>query len=113
MDRFTRRSTALLILVVLVLPYVRAPLCQAGSHEHADHHAPAGVRALVDLPSHASETATDCHTLMGCAVVLQASLPVVATGFRAFTHATGDALAIAAAPIRSRASPDTPPPKTV
>ena len=108
-----RRSTALLILAVLVLPYVRAPLCQAGSHEHADHHASAGASAVPQMPSHDSEATTDCHTLMGCAVVLQASLPDVATGFRAFTHATGSALAIAAAPIRSRASPDTPPPKTV
>lgn len=113
MDPFTRRSSALVILVVLVLPYARAPLCQAGSHEHADHDAPAGVHALVDQPGHGSEAAMDCHRLMGCAIVLQASLPVVATGFRAITHSAGDALAITAAPIRSRASPDTPPPKNV
>ena len=113
MDPFTRRPSALVILVVLVLPYVRAPLCQAGSHEHMDHDAPAGVHALVDQPSHGSEAATDCHRLMGCAIVLQASLPAVATGFRAIGHTAGDAPAITAAPIRSRASPDTPPPKNI
>lgn len=29
-----RKSVALLALFVLTMPYLRAPLCQAGSHEH-------------------------------------------------------------------------------
>ena len=108
-----QRIAISLLLLALALPYARAPLCQAGSHEHAEHHGIAGVPAFDRTPSDAPGAAGDCHTLMGCATVLQTSLPVVATGFRAITHAAGDALAITAAPIRSRASPDTPPPKNV
>ena len=107
------RSTVPLLLATLVLPYVRAPLCEAGSHEHGEHHAMAGLPTLVEPPSEGSDAGTDCHSLMGCAVVLQASLPMGAAGFRAFAHDSDVAFAGAALQLRSRASPDTPPPKTI
>lgn len=108
-----RRLTIPLLLATLVLPYARAPLCEAGSHEHGEHHAMAGLPSLVEPPAEGADAGTDCHSLMGCAVVLQASLPVGTAGFRSFAHDSGAALAGAACQLRSRASPDTPPPKTV
>lgn len=108
-----RRFAILLLLTTLVLPYARAPLCEAGSHEHEEHHAMAGARALVDAPGEGADAGADCHSLMGCAVVLQASLPPTAGVFRALPHESGAALPGAASHLRSRASPDTPPPKTV
>lgn len=102
-----------LLLTTLVLPYARAPLCEAGSHEHAGHHAMAGMRALAEAPGEGADAGADCHSLMGCAVVLQASLPTSAAVFRALPHESDAALPAAAAQLRSRASPDTPPPRTV
>ncbi|WP_419160962.1 hypothetical protein [Candidatus Palauibacter sp.] len=72
----------------------------------------AGMTAFLDAPSDGSDAAADCHSLMGCAIVLQASLPAVGSGFREFTQAVDPTLQGSAAPIRSRASPDTPPPRT-
>ena len=72
----------------------------------------AGMSASFDTPSDGSDAAADCHSLMGCAIVLQASLPAVGSGFREFTQAVDPTLQGSAAPIRSRASPDTPPPRT-
>lgn len=107
------RFTVPLLLATLVLPYARAPLCEAGSHEHGEHHAMAGLPALVEPPPEGGDAGTDCHSLMGCAVVLQASLPMGTAGFRSFAHDSDAALAGAVFQLRSRASPDTPPPKTV
>ncbi|MYA34312.1 MAG: hypothetical protein F4164_05885 [Gemmatimonadales bacterium] len=108
-----RRLTIPLLLATLVLPYARAPLCEAGSHEHGEHHAMAGLPTLVESPVEGAGAGRDCHSLMGCAVVLQASLPLGTTSFRSFAHDSNVALAGAAFQLRSRASPDTPPPKTV
>ena len=113
MHELTGRSTALLILAVLALPYVRAPLCQAGSHDHLDNHATAGAGVLVNTPGEGSEEATDCHTLMSCAAVLQASHPVVKPGFQALAHTTGNSRVPVVVPNLPQASPDTPPPKAV
>ena len=73
----------------------------------------AGSPTLVESPAEGPDAGTDCHSLMGCAVVLQASLPLGSAGFRSFAHDADAALAGAALQLRSRASPDTPPPKTV
>ena len=108
-----RRFAILLLLATLVLPYARAPLCEAGSHEHREHHAMAGLPILVESPGEGGDAGMDCHSLMGCAVVLQASLPMGTASFRSFAHDSNSALAGAAVQLRSRASPDTPPPKTV
>lgn len=108
-----RRLTVPLLLATLVLPYARAPLCEADSHEHGEHHAMAGLPTLVEPPAGGPDAGTDCHSLMGCAVVLQASLPMGTASFRSFAHDSNSALAGAAIQLRSRASPDTPPPKTV
>ena len=108
-----RRFAIPLLLTTLVLPYARAPLCEAGSHEHGEHHAMAGLTTLVEAPAEGADAGADCHSLMGCAVVLQASLPMATAGFRSFAHDSDAALAGAAFQFRSRASPDTPPPKTV
>ena len=108
-----RRFAIPLLLAALVLPYARAPLCEAGSHEHGEHHAMAGSPTLVESPAEGPDAGTDCHSLMGCAVVLQASLPIGTVGFRSLAHDSDAALAGAALQLRSRASPDTPPPQTV
>ncbi len=108
-----RRFAIPLLLAALVLPYARAPLCEAGSHEHGEHHAMAGSPTLVESPVEGADAGTDCHSLMGCAVVLQASLPLGTAGFRSFAHDADAAPAGAALQLRSRASPDTPPPQTV
>lgn len=106
-----RRFAISLLLAALVFPYARAPLCEAESHEHGRHHPMAGMPALAEAPAEGAEAGGDCHSLMGCAVVLQASLPVATADFRAFAH-DGDVAPVgAAALLRSRASPDTPPPK--
>ncbi len=106
-----RRFAHSLLLIALVLPYARAPLCQAGSHEHDEHHPMAGMSASLDTPSDGSDAAADCHSLMGCTVVLQSSLAEAGPGFRAFSQAWDPTLQGSAAPILSRASPDTPPPR--
>ena len=108
-----RRLANSLLLIALVLPHARAPLCQAGAHEHEAHHRMAGMHALVDVSGEGEDADADCHSLMGCAVVLQASLPAARADFRTLTHASDAALAGYAAQLLSRASPDTPPPKTV
>lgn len=108
-----RQLAVPLLLATLVLPYVRAPLCEAGSHEHGEHHAMAELPTLVEPSTEGPDAGTDCHSMMGCAVLLQASLPMNTAGFRAFAHDSATALAGAACQLRSRASPDTPPPKTV
>lgn len=106
-----RRFAHSLLLIALVLPYARAPLCQAGSHEHDEHAPMAEMSASLDTPSDGSDAAADCHALMGCTVVLQTSLPEVGPGFRAFSQAWGSTLQGSVAVILSRASPDTPPPR--
>jgi len=108
-----RRFAIPLLLATLVLPYARAPLCKAGSHEHGEHHAMAGLPTLAESPAEGADGGADCHSLMGCAIVLQASLPMGTAGFRSFAYDSDAALAGAALQLRSRASPDTPPPKTV
>ena len=106
-----RRFANSLLLIAVVLPYARAPLCEAGSHEHPSHnHAIAA--AFAPVAGEGAETTGDCHALMACTVVLQASLAEAEPGFRAFSQAWGPALQVSVAPIRSRASPDTPPPRT-
>lgn len=105
------RLTRSLILLALVLPYARAPLCQAGSHEHGEHHPTQGMSTPAEARAEGLEAGADCHSLMGCAIVLQASLPVAPADFRAVPDDLGAPLAGAAAQLRSRASPDTPPPK--
>ena len=107
-----RRIATPLLLLVLVLPYARAPLCQAGSHEHADHHHAGMVAAFADAPGDGKAATGDCHSLMGCTVVVQASLAEVGASFRAFAQAWDPALQGGAVVIPSRASPDTPPPRT-
>ena len=107
------RLASFLILLALALPYARAPLCQAGSHEHAEHHTTQGMSRLAEVRAEGLETGADCHSLMGCAVVLQASLPAAPADFRSAPLDFGAPLAGAAAQLRSRASPDTPPPKIV
>ena len=106
-----RRFAISLLLATLVLPYLRAPLCEAGSHEHGDHHRMAGMRALVEPPPEGADAGTDCHSLMGCAVVLQASLPAATAGFRSPADDSDATPVGAGTQLRSRASPDTPPPK--
>ena len=106
------RLTRSLILLALVLPYARAPLCQAGSHEHGEHGPTHGMSTLAEARAEGLEPGADCHSLMGCAVVLQASLPAAPAEFRSAPLDFGAPLAGAAAQLRSRASPDTPPPKT-
>ncbi|WP_423925529.1 hypothetical protein [Candidatus Palauibacter sp.] len=106
-----RRIAHSLLLIALILPYARAPLCEAGSHDHPDHHHAGMVAAFADAPGDASDAA-DCHSLMGCAVVLQASLAEAGPGFRTFSQTWDPTLQGSAAPILSRASPDTPPPRT-
>lgn len=108
-----RRLANSLLLIALVLPYARAPLCEAGSHEHPEDHHAGMVAAFADPPTNGSDAGGDCHSLMGCTVVLQTSLAAAAPGFRAFSQAWDPALQGSAAPILSRASPDTPPPRTV
>ena len=106
-----RRCAISLLLIVLVLPYLRAPLCEAGSHEHEGHDPMAGMRALVEAPPEGADPVADCHSLMGCAGVPQASLPVAAAGFRSPGSNSDTAPTAASSQLRSRASPDTPPPK--
>jgi len=107
-----RRFANSLLLIAVVLPYARAPLCEAGSHEHPSHnHAIAA--AFTPVAGDEAETPGDCHALMACTIVLLASLAETGTGFRAFSQAWDPALQGSVAPIPSRASPDTPPPKTV
>ncbi|WP_419949863.1 hypothetical protein [Candidatus Palauibacter sp.] len=101
-----------LLLIALVLPYARAPLCQAGSHEHADHHHAGMVAAFASASDDGPAATGDCHSLMGCTVVLQASLAEVGASFRALAQAWDPALQGGAVVIPSRASPDTPPPRT-
>ena len=107
-----RRFANSLLLITVVLPYARAPLCEAGSHEHPSHgHAIAA--AFTPVAGDEAGTPGDCHALMACTIVLLASLEETGTGFRAFSQAWDPALQGSVAPIPSRASPDTPPPKTV
>ena len=108
-----RRFAIFLLLTTLVLPYAHAPLCEAGSHEHAEHRGMKGMPALAEAPGESADAGADCHSLMGCAVVLQASLPAAAAVFRALPHRSDASRPGAVAQLRSRASPDTPPPKTV
>ena len=51
------------------------------------------------------------RALMGCAVVLQASLPAATAGFRSPADDSDATPVGAGTQLRSRASPDTPPPK--
>ena len=107
-----RRFAISLLLIAVVLPYARAPLCEVGSHEHPSHnHAIAA--ALTSAAGDEAGTPGDCHTLMACTVVLLASLAETGAGFRSFSQAWDPALQGSVAPIPSRASPDTPPPRTV
>ena len=107
-----RRFAISLLLIAVVLPYVRAPLCQVGSHEHSAHnHAIAA--ALTPAGGDEAATPGDCHALMACTVVLLASLAETRAGFRSFSQAWDPALQSSVAPIPSLASPDTPPPRTV
>ncbi|WP_420449117.1 hypothetical protein [Candidatus Palauibacter sp.] len=108
-----RRLANSLLLIALVLPYARAPLCEAGSHEHPEHQHAGMVAAFADAPGDGSDAPGDCHSLMGCTVVLQTSLAAAGPGFRAFSQAWHPALQGSAALILSRASPDPPPPRTV
>lgn len=106
-----RRFAISLLLIAVVLPYARAPLCEVGSHEHPSHnHAIAA--ALTPVAGDEAATPGDCHTLMACTVVLLASLAETGAGFRAFSQTWDPALQGSVAPIPSRASPDTPPPRT-
>lgn len=106
-----QRIAIALLLLALALPYVRAPLCQAGSHDHGEHHQMAGKSAFDRPPHDASDAAAGCHALMGCTVVLQTSLSEVESRFRSFTQTSDPILRVSTVPIRSRASPDTPPPR--
>ncbi|MBT8488115.1 MAG: hypothetical protein KJO65_04715 [Gemmatimonadetes bacterium] len=95
-----RKTVALLALLVLTMPYLRAPLCQAGSHEHPedmsghDHeehaHAPDAQRDKhsVSVTAKATQAASvavaatnpgdaGCHERMKCDAALDlVSLPV-------------------------------------
>ena len=73
----------------------------------------AGMATLAEAPGDGADTGADCHSLMGCAVALQASLPTSAAVFRALPLGSDASRPGATAQLRSRASPDTPPPKTV
>ena len=108
-----RRLANSLLLIALVLPFARVPLCEAASHDHPEHQHAGMVAAFTDAPGDGSDAAADCHSPMGCTVVPQTSLAGAGPGFRAFSQAWGPALQGSTAPILSRASPDTPPPRTV
>ena len=68
-----RRLGALILLVAFSLPFARAPLCQAGSHEHtgSHEHAEHHEHVMYDAAAESITSSPDersCHDLMQCQV---------------------------------------------
>jgi hypothetical protein len=103
------RLAGILFVIALVLPYARAPVCQAGAHEHGEtrllHHDAAALSGPHD--------GTDCHVLMGCQMGaglepgLLGPITLVAVGSTAEPESPGQA------PPDIRLTPESPPPRAI
>lgn len=104
------RLPALTLLIALVLPYARAPLCQAGAHEHEEgqmmaHH----EEDVVSGP----DSDIDCHTLMACQVGADLVAITLGPAAHAALGPTNDRALPTQSPPNIRFSPEVPPPRAI
>lgn len=66
--RVMNRVIPALLLIVLVLPYARTPICSTSGHPHEGHHR--SVAAFAAHDGHGGD-ASDCHALMACDTSIQ------------------------------------------
>ena len=99
------RVSNALLLVALVLPYARSPLCNAGQHAH-DHIS--NHRAL-DAADHSGHGGTGCHSLMGCNVVIEGT-PAADEGLARITPGLAADRSILRSPHDEYPHPPLPPP---
>lgn len=98
------------LILALLAPYARGPLCGTGSHAH--HHGDATAHALADAGGEAPDGSAECHAVMRCGATVVATLtPAVAEA--------GPTPATVAAVRRVEAdrstpsrTPEAPPPRT-
>ena len=76
-----RRLSALALLITVAFPFARAPLCQAGQHEHQDEHVMphTGGQTVFN-----ADDGMDCHVQMKCQVGTE--LTVLPSALRRTRH---------------------------
>lgn len=103
------RLSGIVFLITLVLPYARAPLCQAGAHEHGEgrfvHH-----EAHTLSGPHSGD---GCHALMGCQIGADFEPGILAHPADLTGGATPESTSQRQTPPDIRLTPESPPPRAI
>ena len=114
-----RKLSASALLLLLMLPYARAPLCEAGRHEHPgdahemEHEIGHAVAHAAAAAWTAPSDAPDCHAKMRCEMTADLAGLALPTAPSVVPLRWATDVRIPDRPTGVARVPESPPPRTV